>query len=81
MAEIARPVEITEDDWMRPLVMVRAFAEDNRAKLTHAQEQMIARGAVEGTTQAILDTVIRLGQQNAEHAMRLAGAQIAAGHA
>lgn len=81
MAEIAPPVEIGEDDWIRPLVMVRDFAEMNHATLTHAQEQMIARGAVEGVTQSILDTVIRMGQQNAEHAMRLAGARQAVGHA
>lgn len=51
------PAEITEDDWIKPLVVVREIAAEHGFTLTHAEEQALCAEAVEALTAALVDEI------------------------
>ena len=48
---------ITEEDWIKPLVLLRGLAEDLGFTLSDAEEQAICRRVVEAVTTALADEV------------------------
>jgi hypothetical protein len=51
------PRLITEDDWIKPLVVLRDIAEAGGVTLTHEEEQEICREAIEAIVLALVDEV------------------------